>query len=167
MRNKIVIAIVSFLAGLLVYDVFIVDLYLATKESPDAKPVVEVECPGEQFLYETGMAWSDSFWEENPNATDAQWTEAWNGMISEAGCDEYQVNVEDIYYSGLLSDLIYASSTDVATCPTEDELPGVYEHWYNYFMRGSATSTDEAALEGWNDLMVRNRCAGLVDPFNR
>lgn len=158
MKIKLLIAVVSFLAGLLVYDVFFVDLYLTTKESPDTKPVDEVECPGEKFLYETGMEWSDSFWKQNPNATDEQWTEAWNSMISDAGCDEYQVSVEDIYYSGLLSDLLYASGTDIVTCPTEDEVSGVYEHWYNYFMRGSATSTDEAALEGWNNLILRNGC---------
>ncbi len=164
MKIKLLIAVVSFLAGLLVYDVFIVDLYLATKESSDAKPVVEVECPGEKYLYDIGFTWTEQFWQQNPTATDADWTEAWNSMLREIGCYDYQVTVADIQHSGILADLIYASSTDEAARPTEDELSGVYEHWFNYYMRGSATSTEAGALEGWNDLMVRNGCAEPVNP---
>jgi hypothetical protein len=156
------IAIVSFIAGFAVYDIFFVDLYLATKtSSADEASVVAPECPGEKYLYDTGFTWTEQFWQQNPNATDADWTDAWNSMLREIGCYEYQVTVADIHYSGILADLIYASSTDEVTCPTEDEVSGVFEHWYNYYMRGSATSTDEAAIEGWNDIMVQNGCKSL------
>lgn len=157
-KREIIIATIAFVAGFAVYDIFFVDLYLATKESTNAKQVLEIECPGEKYLFDTGFTWTEQFWQQNPNATDADWTEAWNSMLREIGCDDYQVTISDIHYSGIVADLIYASSTDEVTCPTEEELSGVYEHWYNYFMRGSATSTEAGALEGWNDLIVRNGC---------
>ena len=163
-KKLVFTAIVAFVAGLLVYDVFFVDLYVATKEQTAETQATQPECPGEKYIYDIGFTWTEQFWQQNPDATDADWTEAWNSMLGEIGCFDYQVTVEDIYHSGLLSDLIYATSTGQAICPTEDEVPGVFEHWYNYYMRGSTTSTDEGALQGWNDLMVRNECLKLTHP---
>lgn len=158
-KKLVVTTVVAFIAGFAVYDIFFVDLYLATKEQPTEAKATKPKCPGEQFVYESGMTWTQQFWEQNPNATDAEWTEAWNRMLEEFGCTDYQVTNEDVYHSGLLSDLIYATSTGQATCPIEDEVSGVFEHWYNYYMRGSATSTDERAIQGWDELMVRNGCS--------
>lgn len=163
-RSHIIISIISFLAGLLVYDVFIVDLYLATKEQPAEMQAIQIDCPGEQFIADSMLNWSREYDEKYPDSTIEDKITDWNTLLLAIGCDDYQVTVEDVYYSSLLSDLIYASSTDVAMCPAEDELSDIYEHWYNYFMRGSATSTEAGALEGWNDLMVRNGCLELVNP---
>jgi len=157
-KKLAITAVVAFMAGLLVYDIFFVDRYIASKEEPTELQPSQPECPGEKYIYDMGFTWTEQFWQQNPNATDAEWTEAWNSMLGEIGCFEYQVAVKDVYYSGLLSDLIYATSTRQTTCPTEDEVPGVFEHWYNYYMRGSATSTDEGAVQEWDELMVRNGC---------
>lgn len=162
-KKLLITAVVSFIAGLLVYDVFFVDLYLATKKQSIESQVTQPVCPGEKYVYDIGFSWTEEFWEQNPNATDAEWTESWNSMLEEVGCLEYQVTTKDVYHSGLLSDLIYATSTGQVTCPTEDDVSGVFEHWYNYYMRGSATSTDEGAVQGWAELMVRNGCADILD----
>lgn len=162
MKAKLIIAIVSFVTGLLVYHVFLAPV--ATKSFSTNDVATTPQCPGEKYLYDIGFTWTEQFWAENPNATDADWVVAWNSMLREVGCDAYQISEADVRYSSILADLIYASSTDEVTCPTEDQAPGVFEHWYNYYMRGSATSTDEGALEGWNDLMVRNGCTELAEP---
>lgn len=158
-KKLLITAVVSFIAVLLVYDIFFVDLYLTNKEQATETEATQLECPGEKYIYDIGFTWTEEFWEQNPNATDAEWTKAWNSMLGEIGCFDYQVTNDDVHHSGLLSDLIYATSTGQATCPSEDEISGVFEHWYNYYKRGSATSTDEGAMQGWDELMVRNDCS--------
>lgn len=163
-RKFVITAVVAFIAGIVVYYIFFVDLYSTSNEQSTKSIATQPGCPGEKYIYDMGFTWTEAFWEQNPNATDAEWTQAWNSMLGKIGCFDYQVTNDDVHHSSLLSDLIYATSTGQATCPKEDEVPGVFEHWYNYYMRGSATSTDEGAIQGWNELMTRNGCTETLDP---
>lgn len=92
MRNKIVIAIVAFIVGLTVYDVFIVDLYVATKVP---EPVEYVTCPNEQNFNEVWNHWSYGYLVANPGVgIDTQMND-WNVLMVQNGCDEEWLNPLD------------------------------------------------------------------------
>lgn len=163
-KRIIITSFVSFLAGLLVYDLFIVDLWLATKVSEPQ--TLEIECLGEQFVGETMQNWEQEFFDMYPDATLEERITDWNKRLRSIGCDGYQVTVDDVYYNGILSDLMRATTTNEVICPTHDEFSEVFLQWFSYFTRAYPTGTDKALMEGWDGLMVQSGCTELVDPFN-
>ena len=124
----------------------------------------EIECPGEQFIAEAGLKWTREYDEKYPDSTMEEKIADWNKMLVAMKCEEYQVSIDDVYYSGLLSDLLHSTTTDTTVCPTQEESLEVYEHWFNYFVRAYPTSTDKAVMEGWDELMVQNGCMGHLEP---
>jgi len=154
------VALIAFIAGLLVYDVFLVDLYLDSKQ--EEPQVLEIKCPGEGFVAQAGVTWTREYDEKYPNATLEEKVADWNKMLYAMKCEEFMVSMDDIYYSGLFSDLLHATGTNQATCPTQEEAPEVFEHWYNYYMRGEEPLTDKALMSGWDEIMVRNGCVELL-----
>lgn len=86
MVAKISIAIASFLAGLIVYDVFFVDSYLESKETPNEQ--VEI-CPSRSSFVEVWDKWTDTFIAENPGAGSEAQLQEWNDLMVGIGCPEW------------------------------------------------------------------------------
>jgi hypothetical protein len=108
-KNKytIVVAILV-LAGLAFYGLY----FTTDAPTPEEPQTLTLECPGEEFVYQAGITWSDDFHDKYPNATNEEKVADWNSLLRRMNCDEYQVSLDDVYYSGLLSDLMHSTSAD-------------------------------------------------------
>lgn len=94
MRQKIIIAVISFLAGLLVYDVFLVDLYVAKK----INEVDETEriCPTRSSFTAVWDEWSNQFFAENPDVGSEAQLQEWNSLMVGIGCPEWVDPFRDV-----------------------------------------------------------------------
>ena len=86
-KKEIIIAVTAFIAGLAVYDIFFVDLYLATKVEETNTP--ERVCPTRASFPEVWNMWSDKFSEENPGAGSEGQLREWNSLMVGIGCPEW------------------------------------------------------------------------------
>ena len=86
-KKLVIIAIVSFIAGLLVYDAFFVDLYLESKENPDEQ--AERICPSRSSFTAVWEAWTNQFLAENPGAGSEAQLQEWNNLMIGIGCPEW------------------------------------------------------------------------------
>jgi hypothetical protein len=84
-RTNLVVATISFLAGLAVYDIFLVDLYLASKTVPTK---TETICPSESTFTNVWNDWSYNYINENPyNSVDEQMND-WNTLMVQNNCGD-------------------------------------------------------------------------------
>ncbi len=86
-KKEIIIAVVSFVAGLAVYDIFIVDLYLATKAPENI--TTEKVCPTRASFTTVWNKWSEKFFSENPGAGSEAQLQEWNSLMVGIGCPEW------------------------------------------------------------------------------
>jgi hypothetical protein len=97
-RNYIIIALVSFLAGLLVYDVFLVDLYLSTREPKQNEQESDIKflnCPYVGNFNDFWNTWSYEYLSKYPQSDVNMQMDAWNKWIIERGCSEEWLNPLD------------------------------------------------------------------------
>ena len=92
--KHIIIAVVSFVVGLLVYDVFFVDLYLTSKESAESN-VNFLECPYAGNFNDYWNAWSYEYITKYPQSDVNMQMDAWNDWITERDCNEEWLNPLD------------------------------------------------------------------------
>lgn len=93
-KNIIITAIVSFIAGLSVYHVFLVDrqVTIPAIEEPEYDYLY---CPDEENFDRFWNAWSTTYLTNNPNVdVDTQMND-WNTLMIENGCGEQWLNPLD------------------------------------------------------------------------
>lgn len=93
-KTRISIAIISFLLGLLVYDVFLIDLYIDSKTPDKNDPPTElaieyVQCPNEANFNEVWNQWSYEYINGNPYADVDEQMSTWNALMVQNGCPEH------------------------------------------------------------------------------
>ena len=106
MIQKILIAVLSFVAGIVVYQIFLLSEQTVATESGDE--VDYVRCPSEENFNEVWNYWSYEYINDNPDAGVDEQMGAWNTLMFQNGCGPEWFNP--------LSDLIEqhgASGTDV------------------------------------------------------
>ena len=90
--KHIITALVAFIAGLVVYDVFLVDLYLETKTSNSTE---YVQCPTTDNFNEAWNRWSYDYLLANPGVDIGTQMSDWNALMIQNVCDEKWLNPLD------------------------------------------------------------------------
>ena len=80
-KTRILIAIVAFMAGFAVYDIFFVDLYLTDETKEATGQIEEVICPTRSSFPLVWDRWTDSFIAENPGAGSEAQLREWKDLM--------------------------------------------------------------------------------------
>lgn len=81
------IVIGAFMAGLVVYDILFIDLYLATSNLDDSDTKF-LQCPTEGNFNDFWNAWSYEYLTKYPQSDVNIQMDTWNAWVTERGCSE-------------------------------------------------------------------------------
>ena len=123
---------------------------------------IELDCLGEKFLSDMGAIWGDYYSKAYPTNSVKTMMRDWNTLLKAINCDDFQIPMQEVYYSSIVADLQSASSTYTAECPSDEDYEGVFKTWSNRHQEENPTSTNNTLMSTWDGLMQKNGCVGPV-----